>query len=89
MAMNFIAAGLSNGTIQLPGGAIGALIASGIALGLSQLDSKFITWASSHNIPVPSAEGAHASHVRRPPNQSAIRDRPTSSFQKEKIWKVY
>jgi hypothetical protein len=53
MLLNFVIAGLSNGSIQLPGGAVGVMIASTLALILSQLDSKFVNWSVAHNLPVP------------------------------------
>jgi len=52
LVLNFITAGLSGGTIQLPYPAASLPIATLI---LSQLDSKFIQWAKEENVPLPGA----------------------------------
>jgi hypothetical protein len=52
LVVNFLSAGLTNGTFQLPYAAITLPV---LTLLLSQCDSYFVAWAEKDNIPVPTA----------------------------------
>lgn len=51
---NFVSAAISNGTIQFTG-VTGTLIIGIVSLAVSQLDSKFIQWSQTYDVPLPPA----------------------------------